>query len=57
MSHSPTHPEPSTGLHKDWRLWVAVILMLVAIMTYVLTLDDSIVPQVTPAAATPAPQP
>jgi hypothetical protein len=34
---------------------VAVILMLVAIMTYVFTLDDSVVPQVTPNGATPGP--
>ena len=25
--------------HRDWRLWVAVVLMLVAIFTYVMT-DD-----------------
>jgi hypothetical protein len=31
--------------HKDWRTWVAVVLMLAAIITYVLTLDDSIVPR------------
>jgi hypothetical protein len=32
------------GLHKDWRVWVAVVLMLAAIAVYVLTLDDSIEP-------------
>ena len=31
-------------LHKDWRVWLAVGIMLVAIITYVLTLDDSVVP-------------
>lgn len=31
--------------HKDWRVWVALVLMLAAIFTYVLTLDDSIVPR------------
>jgi hypothetical protein len=26
-------------LHKDWRLWLMVILMLVAMAIYLLTLD------------------
>lgn len=30
-------------LHKDWRMWMAVILMLAAIMIYVSILDDSLV--------------
>ena len=53
MSHSHNHQSASRGLHKDWRLWIAVILMLIAIMTYVLTLDDAVVPRV--ITATPAP--
>ena len=32
------------GLHKDWRAWVVIVLMLAAIAIYVLTLDDSIEP-------------
>jgi hypothetical protein len=32
--------------HKDWRVWLAVVIMLVAIIMYVLTLDDSIVPAI-----------
>jgi hypothetical protein len=31
-------------LHKDWRTWLVVGLMLMAIGMYVFTLDDSIVP-------------
>ncbi|MFZ0613008.1 MAG: hypothetical protein WAM73_12275 [Desulfobacterales bacterium] len=31
-------------LHKDWRVWLVVILMLAAISIYVLTLDDSLLP-------------
>jgi hypothetical protein len=34
--------KPHRKLHKDWRMWMAVILMLAAIMIYVLTLDDSL---------------
>ncbi len=30
------------GIHKDWKTWVAVIVMLGAIGIYVLTLDDSV---------------
>ena len=45
------------GLHKDWRTWVVVGLMLAAIGIYVFTLDDSVRPgspqQDIPAAATP----
>lgn len=29
------------ALHKDWRTWIAVALMLGAVGIYVLTLDDS----------------
>jgi hypothetical protein len=39
--------EPSAiRFHKDWRVWLAVGMMLAAIITYVLTLDDSIVPAI-----------
>jgi hypothetical protein len=31
-------------LHQDWRTWLIVGLMLMAVGMYVLTLDDSIVP-------------
>jgi hypothetical protein len=34
----------SRQLHKDWRTWVVVGLMLTAMIMYVLTLDDSILP-------------
>jgi len=48
-----------TGLHKDWRTWLVIGLMLAAIGAYVLTLDDSIQPGSAaqggiPAAAAPA---
>jgi hypothetical protein len=31
-------------LHKDWRVW-ALLLMLAAIVMYVLSLDDSVIPR------------
>jgi len=30
--------------HKDWRLWVVVALMLLGIIVYILTLDESVRP-------------
>jgi len=46
------------GLHKDWRTWVVIGLMLAAIGIYVISLDDSlhsgrVPPQEAPAAAGP----
>lgn len=38
-------------MHKDWKTWVVVVLMLSAIGMYVFTLDDS---TVDPAAGVPA---
>jgi len=32
------------GLHKDWRLWTAVVLMLAAIAAYILSGDEEFVP-------------
>jgi hypothetical protein len=39
--------------HKDWRVWVAVGLMLVAMLTYVMSMDESVRPGV--AAGQPMP--
>ena len=55
----PTTRFTWTGLHKDWRTWLVIGLMLAAIGTYVLTLDESIQPGSAaqggiPAAAAPA---
>jgi len=41
-------------LHKDWRAWLALGLMLAAISIYVLTLDDSVQPDVAAGNAPPA---
>jgi hypothetical protein len=42
------------GLHKDWRAWLVIGLMLAAIGIYVFTLDDSAQPGNVPQAAVPA---
>ncbi|MGE0535290.1 MAG: hypothetical protein AB7O68_09980 [Pirellulales bacterium] len=39
---------PRRGLHKDWRLWAAVVLMLVAMAAYVATMDESLGPDAPP---------
>ena len=41
-SHTESSGSKRKRLHKDWRVWVAVILMLAAMIIYVLTLDDSL---------------
>jgi hypothetical protein len=48
----------STGLHKDWRAWLVVGLMLAAMLIYVFTMDESVEPgqpqgERMPAAAGP----
>ena len=30
--------------HKDWRVWFVVAIMLAAILTYVMTMDESVQP-------------
>jgi len=35
---------PKRPIHHDWRLWVAVVLMLAAMGAYVATMDEAIVP-------------
>ena len=32
------------GIHRDWRLWAAVALMLGAMAIYVATMDEALVP-------------
>jgi hypothetical protein len=41
-------------VHKDWRLWIVVALMLLAMLTYVMTMDEAIQPGKTPQEAMPA---
>ena len=33
--------ESNKGIHKDWRAWVALLLMLGAMAAYVLSMDES----------------
>ncbi len=54
MSSKSKHGSPSPGIHKDWRAWTVVGLMLVAIVVYVLSMDESIVPGQPDGPALPA---
>jgi hypothetical protein len=58
----PTELWRGRGLHKDWRTWAVIALMLAAIGTYVFTLDESVQPgsaslNAGPSAVAPANQP
>ncbi len=42
----PMHKDKknSRALHRSWKVWFAVVVMLAAVLMYVLSLDDSVVP-------------
>jgi hypothetical protein len=42
--HQHEHQSKNRGLHKDWRTWLVVVLMLVAMAAYVLSGDEEIQP-------------
>ena len=54
------HQEPSnkgpwyTQVHRDWRFWTAVILMILAMVVYIVTQDESLMPGGRVAPPTPA---
>ena len=56
MTHHPNHPshhqsEKKKGLHKDWRTWTVVVLMLTAMAAYVFTDDEALGPDGQPQEA------
>jgi hypothetical protein len=48
------HQRPAKGLHKDWRAWVVVGLMLAAMLAYVLSDDERLQPGLPPGEEMPA---
>ncbi len=42
--HHEHHDRKSKGLHKDWRAWLVVGLMLAAMLAYVFSDDESLQP-------------
>jgi hypothetical protein len=59
--HGHAHAHKRKGFHKDWRTWFVVGLMLLAMVIYVLSMDESLRPgsdkQGQPMPAAPAPPP
>lgn len=50
--HGHQHPhKKQAGVHKDWRLWTAVVLMLVAMAVYVMSFDEALGPEGQPQEA------
>jgi hypothetical protein len=56
VPHHQDQPDPANRrhLHKDWRIWVGVLLMLIAIGTYLITMDESLPPEGAVKAPVPA---
>ncbi len=50
----PEHRSADAALHKDWRAWAVVLLMLAAMAVYVLSEDESLAPGEPPQAEVPA---
>ena len=42
--HEQHHSNKKRGIHQDWRVWVAVVLMLGAMAMYVLSFDEEFQP-------------
>ena len=42
--HAHHHGPAWKRLHRDWRVWVAVGLMLAAMLAYVASMDESLRP-------------
>ncbi|QDU74561.1 hypothetical protein Pan97_15700 [Bremerella volcania] len=42
------HQKAARGLHKDWRTWTVVLLMLLGMAVYLLTMDESLGPATGP---------
>jgi len=56
MSHKAPHQTGVLHLFRKWPLWIAVGLMMLAMIAYVVTLDESESP-VTPDGAAPVEMP
>lgn len=54
--HQHEHHRPGWKPHRDWRVWV-VALMLLAMVIYVLTMDESLWPGGSEPAVPAAPAP
>ena len=53
--HAHHGPKKSKGIHKDWKTWTVIILMLVAMLMYVVSDDEALPPGDPDAAGQPVP--
>jgi len=61
MSNHSHHTEQHAGnlgpywkrAHRDWRFWVGVLFMSVALIVYVMTVDLSMTPRMARAQSSP----
>jgi len=52
---SGQHNHPAKrGIHRDWRLWAVVIVMLAAMGIYLATMDEAVAPGVKSGPEVPA---
>lgn len=42
--HSASHP-PKKKIHQDWRVIAAAVVMMIAMIMYVLTMDEADAPR------------
>ncbi len=44
MSSHTSHPVPKKKkMHQDWRVIVAAVVMMIAMIMYILTMDETVV--------------
>jgi hypothetical protein len=53
-AHGALTKSEARKLHRDWRVWAAVGVMLGCMLIYILTLDESIGPNTQPSGGPPA---
>ncbi|MEY3895650.1 MAG: hypothetical protein RLZZ214_1169 [Verrucomicrobiota bacterium] len=60
MTRHHLNNPPKKKLHQDWRIIAAAVVMMIAMIMYVLTMNEATAPagpMPTAQPATPAPQP
>jgi hypothetical protein len=45
-AHHAKYKSEGIQFHKDWRVWLGVGIMLLAMLIYVVTVDESILPSI-----------
>ncbi len=53
--HSHAHQKKGHRMHKNWKTWVVIILMLAAMLMYVVSDDEALPPGDPDAAGQPVP--